>query len=368
DHDHVLAEAAADATATTRTVPSATADIAPAGVEDWAQSTHWFTVYECDCDERRVMNATALGVAFLKPLFGGRRLHARRVSRVGRLTDIGLGKATTSYIVFRRFGVLEQFFSHCEDVAWSGGDAVPWLVCVFFAKTYWSPASPVFPVPHFRELVPESLRVPGMGLQLGGLQVWCWLVSTVLWLVLVERQLDLSSVTARLRGGTVVLRLYGGVERELGFVEVVWGYRLYGLQRHCDRLVPPAIALVVLCELVLPRGMPQIVRFHGLEDWAQSTHWFTVCKRDSAEHHVLNVKALGATVLKSLFGGHRLHARRVSRVGRLADVNLGKATTSYVAFSSQWRATSRSQLRCAFMQGRPNRAQQALLSQGDVSV
>ncbi|MQM23336.1 hypothetical protein Taro_056400 [Colocasia esculenta] len=39
-----------------------------------------------------------------------------------------------------------------------------------------------------------------MGLQLCGLQVWCWLVSTVLWLVLVERQLDLSSLTARLRG------------------------------------------------------------------------------------------------------------------------------------------------------------------------
>ncbi|MQL78288.1 hypothetical protein Taro_010705 [Colocasia esculenta] len=30
-------------------------------------------------------------------------------------------------------------------------------------------------------------------------EVWCWLVSTLLWLVLVERQLDLSSVTARLR-------------------------------------------------------------------------------------------------------------------------------------------------------------------------
>ncbi|MQL78057.1 hypothetical protein Taro_010464 [Colocasia esculenta] len=39
-----------------------------------------------------------------------------------------------------------------------------------------------------------------MDLQLCGLQVWCWFVSTVLWLVVVERQLDLSSVTARLRG------------------------------------------------------------------------------------------------------------------------------------------------------------------------
>ncbi|MQL99062.1 hypothetical protein Taro_031780 [Colocasia esculenta] len=40
-----------------------------------------------------------------------------------------------------------------------------------------------------------------MGLQLCGLQVWCWLVSTILWpyCVVVERQLDLSSMTARLR-------------------------------------------------------------------------------------------------------------------------------------------------------------------------
>ncbi|MQM21156.1 hypothetical protein Taro_054190, partial [Colocasia esculenta] len=52
------------------------------------------------------------------------------------------------------------------------------------------------------------------------LQVWCWLVSTVLWIVVVERQLDLSSVTARLRvmvlpivvcrgGGTVPVVVVG---------------------------------------------------------------------------------------------------------------------------------------------------------------
>ncbi|MQL90217.1 hypothetical protein Taro_022793 [Colocasia esculenta] len=40
-----------------------------------------------------------------------------------------------------------------------------------------------------------------------GLQVWCWLDSTVLWLycVVVERQLDLSFVTARLRGSSYVV-------------------------------------------------------------------------------------------------------------------------------------------------------------------
>ncbi|MQL77496.1 hypothetical protein Taro_009907 [Colocasia esculenta] len=61
----------------------------------------------------------------------------------------------------------------------------------------------LFPVPHFRELGPESLKVPGMGLQQCGLQEWCWLVSTVCWLVLVERQFDLSSVAVGLRGSSV---------------------------------------------------------------------------------------------------------------------------------------------------------------------
>ncbi|MQM05306.1 hypothetical protein Taro_038118 [Colocasia esculenta] len=52
------------------------------------------------------------------------------------------------------------------------------------------------------ELGPEFLKVPCLGLQLCGLQVWCWLGSTVLWLVVVERQLDLSSVATRLRVGS----------------------------------------------------------------------------------------------------------------------------------------------------------------------
>ncbi|MQL75798.1 hypothetical protein Taro_008178, partial [Colocasia esculenta] len=58
-------------------------------------------------------------------------------------------------------------------------------------------------MPHFRELGSESLKVLGMDLQRCGLQEWCWLVSTVLDLVEVERQLDLSSVAARLRGSDI---------------------------------------------------------------------------------------------------------------------------------------------------------------------
>ncbi|MQM18235.1 hypothetical protein Taro_051224 [Colocasia esculenta] len=42
--------------------------------------------------------------------------------------------------------------------------------------------------------------VPRLGLRQCGLQEWCWLFSTVSWLFLVERQLDLSFEAARLRG------------------------------------------------------------------------------------------------------------------------------------------------------------------------
>ncbi|MQL84844.1 hypothetical protein Taro_017355 [Colocasia esculenta] len=35
-------------------------------------------------------------------------------------------------------------------------------------------------------------------------------------------------------------------------------YRWYDLRRRCGRLVPPAVVLLELCELVLPRGMPQV--------------------------------------------------------------------------------------------------------------
>ncbi|MQL69207.1 hypothetical protein Taro_001490 [Colocasia esculenta] len=65
----------------------------------------------------------------------------------------------------------------------------------------------LFPVPHFRELRPESLKVTGMGLRgvtcrCGGL-VWWFGWSPQFLFGLVERQLDLSFVAARLRGRPV---------------------------------------------------------------------------------------------------------------------------------------------------------------------
>ncbi|MQL84349.1 hypothetical protein Taro_016853 [Colocasia esculenta] len=107
------------------------------------------------------------------------------MSRAGQSADVGLEKATASYVTFRsrrramsrsqprcvfkqgrpsrasheqsleklcsarggccggfarQFGVLVWFLarSRREDVAWSGGDAVSWSVCAFFAKVgYW---------------------------------------------------------------------------------------------------------------------------------------------------------------------------------------------------------------------------------------
>ncbi|MQM21620.1 hypothetical protein Taro_054663, partial [Colocasia esculenta] len=166
-------------------------------VGSWAQSAH--RSYACERNKglRRVLNAIALVVAFRLPLFGGLRLHGSRVSCAGQSADVSLGKATTSYVVFSsrhllgqeellrsslgRFGILEWVLarSHLEDVAWSGGDTVPCSVCTFFMKEW-------------------ACRVCD-------LQVWCWLVSTVLCLVLVERQLEISSVTTRLRGSSCVV-------------------------------------------------------------------------------------------------------------------------------------------------------------------
>ncbi|MQL73420.1 hypothetical protein Taro_005768 [Colocasia esculenta] len=95
------------------------------------------------------------------------------ITKVGQteLSMLCLAKGRSCYGDFGRFGIWGLFLtrSRCEDTAWSGGDTVSWLVCVFLTK------------------------------------VWCWLVSTILWLMLVERQLDLSSVTARLRGSSCVV-------------------------------------------------------------------------------------------------------------------------------------------------------------------
>ncbi|MQL93651.1 hypothetical protein Taro_026296, partial [Colocasia esculenta] len=196
-----------------------------------------------------VLNATALGVTFWLPPRSGLRLHVRCVSRVGQPVDVDHGKATTFSIVFRELG-------------------------------------------------PESLKVPGMGLQLCGLQVWCWLVSTVLWLVLVERQLDLSFVTAILRGWLRSYPLWCALVVAILVVVPLWYLVVVGVE-------------VDLCSVGV-YGMT----FHVLCFYSSSSR--------------LHVK----------LSGLHLHVHRVSRVGRPTDVDHGKAMTFSVAFRSRRSVSS----------------------------
>ncbi|MQM05553.1 hypothetical protein Taro_038366 [Colocasia esculenta] len=144
------------------------------GPPDWAQSAHRFC--ECDRGVHRVLNATALVVAFLLLLLSGRHLHACHASRIGRPADVGLVKVTAAYVAFRlrrratsrsqlqcifkepwpnraftgsarprgaTAGFLREIrgsrevrgaWSRCEDVVGSGGNAEGSPVFAFFAK------------------------------------------------------------------------------------------------------------------------------------------------------------------------------------------------------------------------------------------
>ncbi|MQM04129.1 hypothetical protein Taro_036921 [Colocasia esculenta] len=164
----------------------------------------------------RVLNATALEVAFTLPLVGGLRLHGCHMSLAGRSADVGLGKATvtTVAIMSRRgctsLGYPRFFVSQARCVSCARGLSQYLCgtveVCVVFLDTL----TPLLELyvrlwerqqwdSDFPEFVLLSLGAPARdsrGARHGPaavcLQVWCWLVSTVVWLYLVERQLDLS--------------------------------------------------------------------------------------------------------------------------------------------------------------------------------
>ncbi|MQM01951.1 hypothetical protein Taro_034708 [Colocasia esculenta] len=70
-----------------------------------------------------------------------------------------------------------------------------------------------------------------------------------------------------------------------------------------------------------------------LGSWAQSAHRSCACERDKGLRRVLNATTLVVTFLLPLFGSLHLHGCRVSCAGQSADVGLGKATASCVAFS-----------------------------------
>ncbi|MQL80987.1 hypothetical protein Taro_013439 [Colocasia esculenta] len=156
-------------------------------------------------------------------------------------------------------------------------------VCVVFLDTL----TPVFEL----ELGSESLRVPGMGLQLCGLQVWCWLVSIVLWLVLVERLVEVLPIVVCPSGGMIL-------------VVDSWWYLMVVVSRQFGPISPVG-SLVVNATGVC-------VTFLTRQPW-----WSRSACRPR--------------------GGLRLHARHVSRAGRHADIGLAKATPYTVTFRSQRR-------------------------------
>ncbi|MQM08613.1 hypothetical protein Taro_041470 [Colocasia esculenta] len=111
------------------------------------------------------------------------------------------------------------------------------------------------------ELWPESLKVSGMGLGVCDLQVVVLVGLRCSWLVVVERQLDLSSVTARLRAGDevrpcVLWRSCGVILHVL----CVTGYGLglagsMRLKEESWQTCTTSSRVVESPELVLPRGM-----------------------------------------------------------------------------------------------------------------
>ncbi|MQM15002.1 hypothetical protein Taro_047939 [Colocasia esculenta] len=72
------------------------------GPADWARSAHRFSACERDKGVRRILNATALVVAFLLLSRCGPRLHASHVSHTGRHADVSLEKVTPYSVTFRR--------------------------------------------------------------------------------------------------------------------------------------------------------------------------------------------------------------------------------------------------------------------------
>ncbi|MQM06133.1 hypothetical protein Taro_038953 [Colocasia esculenta] len=194
----------------------------------WAQNTCPFTVFERDSEGRRILKATVLHVVFLLHPLSGCRLHAHRVSHAGRHADVGFGKASPYPVALSVHVVCVCVTSSTTPTVVTSSVGCP-RFCVIQARVFvlWAcPGTCVVPsrsvssvldtlTPVFElyvrlrerrqwdsdlELRPGSLEVSGMGLRLCGPQVWCYLVSIVVWLVLVERQLDLSSVAARLIG------------------------------------------------------------------------------------------------------------------------------------------------------------------------
>ncbi|MQL90426.1 hypothetical protein Taro_023017, partial [Colocasia esculenta] len=154
-------------------------------------------------------------------------------SALGRAQQALLGQGRLLRWIFGLFEVLEEFLARSchEDVAWSGGDAVPWLVCVFFTK------------------------------------------------------LDLSSVTARLRGSSCVV-----LSRGLAVVVCPGGGTIL-VMVSLWYLVVVGVE-VDLCSVGVCGMTFHVLCFYSSSNWAQSAHRFSACEHDKGVCRVLNATAL----------------------------------------------------------------------------
>ncbi|MQL73477.1 hypothetical protein Taro_005831 [Colocasia esculenta] len=101
-----------------------------------------FSACERDRGVRRVLNATALVVAFLLPLLGGLRLHGCRVSRTRQsalwtVTQVAISQGELLRGSFGRLEILKVrgACSRREDVVWSRGNVKGSPVFAFFTKS-----------------------------------------------------------------------------------------------------------------------------------------------------------------------------------------------------------------------------------------
>ncbi|MQM15110.1 hypothetical protein Taro_048048, partial [Colocasia esculenta] len=164
-------------------------------------------------------------------------------------------------------------------------------------------------------LRPETLEVPGMGLQLCVCRCGVGWSPQLFDFFLVEQQLDLSSVTARLRV-------------ELCSVEAVSQSRCLVCSFRRSEVWSIKDQLFVSSPVT---QMIEVVRLRGSVVWAWSTHWFTVCERDSEGHRVLNVMDHDIAIMKLLFESSSACMPRVACGAGQADLRNGKATAFCVA-------------------------------------
>ncbi|MQL91283.1 hypothetical protein Taro_023899 [Colocasia esculenta] len=199
----------------------------------------------------RVLNATVVGVMFWLPLLGSTSTCTPRVAYGTGLTDVRNGKAT------------------------------PYSIAMYVALWWFG-----------------------------------WSAQFFGFTCVVERQLEITFVTARLRVVVLSIEVCHGV----GTVVIVWWYLVVvggevEVMRLGDQLLRWCACeacglgftdIGQTCSVVL------VVGLCGPVDWAQSTHWFSVCERNRARHCVQNAMVQGDAFIKPPLEGLHLHVCHVA--------------------------------------------------------